>query len=62
MSNEEHIEEMFYHAYSSGVVTKFRKKIEKVRKKTPNLNLCEVTEKVYHKMTKKGLILDEVNS
>jgi hypothetical protein len=56
MSNEEHLEEMFYHAYSSGVVTKFRKKIEKTRNKAPNLNLCEATEKVYYKMVKKGLI------
>lgn len=61
MSNEEHLEEMFYHAYESGVVTKFKQKIEKLKKETPNLSICEVTEKVYYKMVKKGLILDKVD-
>jgi hypothetical protein len=62
MSNEQHVEEMFYHAYRSGVDLKFKEKIQKVRKENPTLSMCEVTEKVYYTMVKKGLILDQVYS
>jgi hypothetical protein len=60
MSNEQHVEEMFYHAFKSGVETKFREKIQKLRQENPRLSVCEATEKVYYKMLRKGLIVDQV--
>jgi hypothetical protein len=58
MSNEQHVEEMFYHAIKSGVDFKFREKVKKIREENPTLTICDATEKVYYKMIKKGLIVN----
>jgi len=56
MSNEEHIEEMYYNAYQSGVIDKFRKKIQKRKNKNTEKRHLDVIEEVYFKMVKKNLI------
>jgi hypothetical protein len=56
MSNEEHIEEMYYNAYQSGVINKFRKKIQKRKNKNTEKSHLDIIEEVYFKMIKKNLI------
>ena len=56
MSNEEHIEEMYYEAHRSGVITEFRKKIAKKLVKSENKRVNDIVEEVYFKMKKKNII------
>ena len=56
MSNEEHIEEMFHLAYASGVFKEFSEKVTETVKNNPSDSLCVVTERVFNKFLKDGLI------
>jgi hypothetical protein len=56
MSNEEHIEEMYYDAHRSGVISEFRKKIAKKLSKNEKKHVNDVVEEVYFKMKKKNII------
>jgi hypothetical protein len=56
MSNEEHVEEMYYFAHLSGVFSQFSEKITNAKKNTSNKSICEITEEVFDEFVKQGLI------
>jgi hypothetical protein len=60
MSNEEHVEEMFYFAHISGVFTQFSEKVSEIRQNNPRKTICEVTEHVFDEFTNNGLINSDV--
>ena len=60
MSNEEHVEEMFYLAHISGVFSQFSKKIKESHIINPKKSICEITEDVFNDFTVDGLINDEI--
>jgi len=59
MSNEEHVEEMFYLAHTSGVFKMFSEKVSETHRNNPTKTICEVTEYVFEKFMNEGLIDSE---
>lgn len=60
MSNEEHVEEMFHLAHTSGVFRQFLEKVTETVKNNPSESFCTITERVFDKFTKEGLIDSEL--
>lgn len=60
MTNEEHIEEMYYSAHISGVFTEFSDEIVKIKNNDPKRNFSEVVESVFDKFVKEDLIQSDL--
>lgn len=58
MSNEEHIEEMYYNAHKSGVIKMFRKKISDKLINSDKLKLIDIIEEVYNEMERSNQITE----
>jgi hypothetical protein len=56
MSNEEHVEEMYYFAHISGVFKEFSNEVTKIRNNDPRKNFCEVVQNVFDEFVNEGLI------
>ena len=56
MSNEEHVEEMYYFAHISGVFKEFSNEVTKIRNNDPKKHFSEVVEDVFDKFVNEGLI------
>ena len=56
MSNEEHVEEMFYLAHTSGVFKQFSEEVTEAVKNNPSESFCTTTERVFDKFIKEDLI------
>lgn len=61
MSNEEHVEEMFYLSHISGVYKQFSERVTENHKHNPKKSICEVTEYVFEEFMNKGLINSDVH-
>jgi hypothetical protein len=61
MSNEEHVEEMYYFAHISGVFKEFSNEVTKIKNIDPKRNFCEVVESVFDEFVNEGLINTEVH-
>ena len=59
MSNEEHVEEMFYLAHTSGVFKQFSERVNETLKNNPSESICSITERVFDNFIKEGLIHSE---
>lgn len=59
MSNEEHIEEMYYFAHLSGVFTEFSSEILKEKNLNPKTCLSEIVQSVFEDFIVRGLIEDD---
>ena len=60
MSNEEHVEEMFYLSHISGVYKQFSEIVTETHKCSPEKSICEVTECVFEEFISEGLIDSDV--
>ena len=60
MSNEEHVEEMYYFAHISGVFTEFSNKITNVTNNNPKKDFYEVVEHVFDEFIKEDLIQSDL--
>ena len=56
MSNEEHVEEMYYFAHISGVFKEFSNEVTKIKNNDPKRNLSEVVQDVFDEFVNGGLI------
>jgi hypothetical protein len=56
MSNEEHIEEMYWLAHTSGVFPEFRDEISIKLSENRTYDRCHIVESVFHKFIEEGLI------
>ena len=56
MSNEEHVEEMYYFAHISGVFREFSNEVTKIRNNAPKRDFSEVVEDVFNEFVNEGLI------
>ena len=59
MSNEQIMEEQFHFAYLSGVLKEFSEEISKITEKKTNKTLYEISDDIFNRFIKEGLI-DEV--
>jgi hypothetical protein len=56
MSNEEHVEEMYYFAHLSGVFKEFSNEVTKIRNNDPKKHFSEVVQNVFEEFVSEGLI------
>lgn len=61
MSNEEHVEEMYYFAHISGVFREFSNEVTKIRNNNPKRDFSEVVEDVFNEFVNEGLIETELH-
>lgn len=61
MSNEKHIEEMYYFAHISGVFREFSNEVNRIKNNTPEINFYEVVEDVFNEFVNEGLIETELH-
>jgi len=61
MSNEEHVEEMYYFAHLSGVFKEFSDEVTKFRNNDPKKHFSEVVEDVFDNFVNEGLIQGDLN-
>jgi hypothetical protein len=61
MSNEEHVEEMYYFAHISGVFTEFSNEITKIKNNNNKINLSEVVQDVFDEFINRGLIQSDLH-
>jgi hypothetical protein len=61
MSNEEHVEEMYYFAHISGVFKEFSNEVTKIKNIDPKRNFCEVVESVFNEFVSEGLIYSDLH-
>lgn len=61
MSNEEHVEEMYYFAHQSGVFNEFLYEVVELRKNNPLKDMCEVVEYVFDEFVNNGLIQTDLH-
>ena len=61
MSNEEHVEEMYYFAHISGVFKQFSNEVIRIKNITPKRTFSEVVEDVFNKFVNEGLIQTELH-
>lgn len=61
MSNEEHVEEMYYFAHLSGVFKEFSDEVTKLRNNDPKKNFSEVVEDVFNNFVNGGLIQSDLH-
>ena len=61
MSNEEHVEEMYYFAHLSGVFKQFSNEVTRIKNITPKRTFSEVVEDVFNEFVNEGLIQTELH-
>ena len=61
MSNEEHVEEMYYFAHISGVFKEFSNEVIRLRNNNPKIQFSEVVEDVFEEFVNEGLIQLELH-
>jgi hypothetical protein len=61
MSNEEHVEEMYYFAHISGVFKEFSNEVTKIKNIDPKRNFYEVVESVFDEFVNEELIYSDVH-
>lgn len=61
MSNEEHVEEMYYFAHISGVFREFSNEVTKIKNNDPKRDFSEVVEDVFNEFVNEGLIETELH-
>jgi hypothetical protein len=61
MSNEEHVEEMYYFAHISGVFKEFSNEVTKIKNDSPRRSFCEIVQDVFDEFVNKGLIQTDVH-
>jgi hypothetical protein len=61
MSNEEHVEEMYYFAHLSGVFKEFSNEVTKLKSNDPKKNFSEVVQDVFEEFVNEGLIQSELH-
>jgi hypothetical protein len=61
MSNEEHVEEMYYFAHISGVFREFSNEVTKIRNNDPKINFSTVVQEVFESFTTEGLIQSDLH-
>lgn len=61
MSNEEHVEEMYYFAHISGVFREFSNEVTKIKNNDPKRDFLEVVEDVFNEFVNEGLIETELH-
>jgi hypothetical protein len=62
MSNEEHVEEMYYFAHISGVFKQFSNEVTRIKNNGPlKETFSEVVEDVFNKFVNEGLIQTELH-
>lgn len=61
MSNEEHVEEMYYFAHLSGVFKEFSNEVTRIKNNAPKRNFSEVVEDVFNEFVTEGLIQTELH-
>jgi hypothetical protein len=60
MSNEEHVEEMYYLSHISGVFSEFSNEVTKIKTNNPKRSFSEVVQDVFEKFVTDGLIQSDV--
>lgn len=60
MSNEEHVEEMYYFAHISGVFKEFSNEVTRIKNSTPKREFSAVVEDVFDEFVREGLIQTEL--
>jgi hypothetical protein len=61
MSNEEHVEEMYYFAHISGVFKEFSNEVTKLRNNDLKKHLSEVVQDVFEEFVNEGLIQSDLH-
>jgi hypothetical protein len=61
MSNEEHVEEMYYFSHLSGVFKEFSDEVTKLRNNDPKKHFSEVVEDVFDNFVNEGLIQNDLH-
>ena len=61
MSNDEHVEEMYYFSHISGVFKEFSDEVNKFKKNNPKKDFSEVVENVFDDFIKEGLIQSDLH-
>ena len=56
MSNEEHVEEMYYFAHISGVFKEFSNEVTRIKNNDSKRNFSEVVQDVFEEFVLEGLI------
>lgn len=60
MSNEEHVEEMYYFAHISGVFKEFSNEVTRIKNSAPKREFSAVVEDVFDEFVREGLIQTEL--
>jgi hypothetical protein len=61
MSNEEHVEEMYYFAHISGVFKEFSNEVTEIRNNDQKINFSEVVQQVFESFVEEGLIQSDLH-
>jgi len=61
MSNEEHVEEMYYFSHISGVFKEFSNEVIRIKNNDPKKNFSEVVQDVFDEFVKEGLIHSDLH-
>ena len=61
MSNEEHVEEMYYFAHLSGVFKEFSNEVTKLKIDNPKKHFSEIVQDVFEEFVNKGLIHSDLH-
>jgi hypothetical protein len=61
MSNEEHVEEMYYFAHLSGVFKEFSNEVTKLKNNDPKKHFSEVVQNVFDEFVNEGLIQGDLH-
>jgi len=61
MSNEQHVEEMYYFAHQSGVFNEFSYEIVEFKKNNPLKDMYEVVEYVFEEFVNNGMIQTDLH-
>jgi hypothetical protein len=60
MSNEEHIEEMYYLSHISGVFKEFSNEVTKIKNNNPKRNFSEIVQDVFEEFVSEGFIQSDI--
>lgn len=61
MSNEEHVEEMYYFAHISGVFKEFSNEVTRLKSNDPKIHFSDVVQSVFEEFVNEGLIQTELH-
>lgn len=61
MSNEEHVEEMYYFAHLSGVFNEFSNEVTRLKNDNPKKYFSDIVEDVFEEFVNEGLIQSDLH-